>query len=93
MSKRGFENLEIYRLSEKVADEVWDLAGRWKNFAKDTVGKQLVRAADSVGANIAEGEGINRLKPLLNELAPRLNAYLRSIERRARGKAKVAGSK
>jgi four helix bundle protein len=30
---------------------------RWDNFAKDTVGKQLVRAADSVGANIAEGGG------------------------------------
>ena len=29
----------------------------WDNFAKDTVGKQLARSADSIGANIAEGEG------------------------------------
>ena len=26
-------------------------------FAKDTVGKQIVRSADSIGANIAEGTG------------------------------------
>ena len=26
-------------------------------FVRDTVGKQLVRAVDSIGANIAEGEG------------------------------------
>ena len=30
---------------------------RWDNFARDTVGKQLVRAADGIGANIAEGSG------------------------------------
>ena len=29
----------------------------WDRFAKDTIGKQLVRAADSIGANIAEGVG------------------------------------
>jgi len=32
----------------------------WNNFARDTVGKQLVRSADSVGANIAEGAGRGR---------------------------------
>ena len=89
----------------------------WPNLARDTVGKQVIRAADSFGANIAEGEGrgafkdnqrfvriargslnetkhwlrrafqrnlltkeqIDTLKPLLDELAPRLNAYLNSI--------------
>ena len=29
----------------------------WEYFAKDTVGKQLVRSADSISANIAEGFG------------------------------------
>ena len=29
----------------------------WDAFARDTVGKQLVKAADSIGANIAEGTG------------------------------------
>lgn len=29
----------------------------WDYFPKGTVGKQLVRSADSIGANIAEGTG------------------------------------
>jgi len=112
-----FENLDIYKLAEKLADQVWNLVASWDGFAKDTVGKQLVRSTDSIGANIAEGSGrgsyqdnrcfvriargslnetrhwlrrafrrnllkdeqVNLLKSLLDELAPRLNAYLRSI--------------
>ena len=57
MSKSNFENLRVYRLSEILADEVWDIVWKWDSFAKDTVGRQLVRSADSVGANIAEGNG------------------------------------
>ena len=117
MARTGFENLRVYRLSEDIADRVWDIAIRWDNFARDTVGKQFVRAADSIGANIAEGAGrgafqdnrrlvriargslneskhwlrrayrrklltaaqVDELKPLIDELSPRLNAYLRSI--------------
>jgi four helix bundle protein len=117
VARTGFENLEVYVLSEKLADRVWDIAAKWSNFAKDTVGKQLVRAADSIGANIAEGSGrgafqdnrrfvriaraslhetkhwlrrafqrdlltteeIDSLKRVLDELSPRLNAYLKSI--------------
>ncbi len=29
----------------------------WEYFAKDTIGKQIVRSADSIGANISEGDG------------------------------------
>ncbi len=57
MSKSNFENLRVYRLAETLADDVWDIVIAWDSFAKSTVGKQLVRAADSVGANIAEGNG------------------------------------
>ena len=57
MAKVNFENLKIYALSEQLADRVWESVSRWDSFAKDTVGKQLVRAADSIGANIAEGSG------------------------------------
>jgi len=112
-----FDDLDIYKLAEKLADQIWDLVMSWDEFAKDTVGKQLVRSADSIGANIAEGAGrgsyqdnrrfvriargslnetrhwlrraycrkllndehVKSLKSLLDELAPRLNAYLRSI--------------
>jgi four helix bundle protein len=119
MARSNFENLEVYRLSENLADEVWDVVLTWTPLARDTVGKQLIRSADSVGANLAEGAGrgsfpdnrrfirmargslnetrhwlrrafrrhlmnketVCRLKPLLDELAPRLNAYLKSIGR------------
>ena len=57
MPKANFENLRIYKLAENLADQVWNAVVPWENFAKDTVGKQLVRAADSIGANIAEGSG------------------------------------
>jgi four helix bundle protein len=57
MGRCDFEELEVYQLSERLADLVWDCVIRWDYFAKRTVGEQLVRAADSVGANIAEGRG------------------------------------
>lgn len=56
MSNR-LEDLEIYNLAESFSDEIWFTVLEWDYFAKDTVGKQLVRSADSIGANIAEGFG------------------------------------
>lgn len=52
-----FEDLHIFKLAEKLADEVWNVVHHWNYFDKDTVGKQLVGSADSIGANIAEGAG------------------------------------
>src|SRR4051812_20177834 len=54
---RGFESLRVYKLAEDLADMVWDIVSSWRNLARDTVGKQLIRSADSIGANIAEGTG------------------------------------
>jgi four helix bundle protein len=114
---KGFENLRVYQLSEKLADSIWKVARGWDQLARDTIGRQLIRSADSVGANIAEGTGrgsfqdnrrfvrnargslyetrhwlrrahargllsveeIKSIRPILDELGPKLNAYLRSI--------------
>lgn len=57
MTRANFENLRVYLLAEQLADEVWEIVRKWDMLARDTVGKQLVRAADSIGANIAEGSG------------------------------------
>lgn len=114
------EKLDVYRLAERLADEVWGMASQWRGLARDTVGKQLIRAADSVGANIAEGAGrgthpdnrrclrisrgslvevrfwlrrayarkflsakdVQQIRPLLDRLGPKLNAYMNSIGRR-----------
>jgi four helix bundle protein len=116
-SNKGFEGLRVYQLSEKLSGEVWTIVKGWDLLARDTMGRQLIRAADSIGANIAEGTGrgsfqdnrrfvrnargslyetrhwlrrahkrrllsgsvVNTLRALLDELGPRLNAYLRSI--------------
>lgn len=57
MEKTNFVHLHIYKLSEKLADEIWKIVTRWNFFAKNTIGIQIVKAADSIGANIAEGSG------------------------------------
>ena len=53
----NYEDLEIYKLSENLSDLVWNMVITWNNFEKDTIGRQLVKAADSIGSNIAEGSG------------------------------------
>jgi four helix bundle protein len=113
-----FQELQVYQLAEQISNEVWLIVLSWDFFAKDTVGKQLVRSVDSIGANIAEGNGrynykdnqrfikiargslhetrhwlrlacarhlltreqIERIKPLIDELSPKLNAYLNSLQ-------------
>jgi four helix bundle protein len=124
MEKSNFENLQIYQLSSQLANEIWKIAFAWNNFAKDTIGKQIVRAVDSIGANIAEGSGrgsprdnsrflkiargslyetrhwlfcarernlltdeqVNLLSPLIKELIPKLNSYLRMVNETAKHK-------
>ncbi len=119
MEKTNFENLRVYQISEELTDKIWLIVSSWNNFSRDTVGKQIVRSADSIGANIAEGTGrytftenrrfahiargslyetkhwlrrafkrgllskeqIEEIKPLIDELAPKLNAYINSNSR------------
>ena len=57
MNRTNFENLRVYELSENLADSIWEIASEWDSFNRDTIGKQIVKSADSVGANIAEGTG------------------------------------
>ena len=49
------EETVMYRLFEGIGDECWNNVIHWKSFAQSTTGKQLVRAADSVCANLSEG--------------------------------------
>jgi len=124
MERTNFEKLQVYQLSEKIADSIWNIVIAWDSFAKDTVGKQIVRSADSIGANIAEGSGrgshqdnrrfvrmargslyetihwlrrsyvrkllsqseVKKLRVLIEELTPKLNAFLRSVDQRVKSK-------
>lgn len=114
----NFQNLRVYQLSEKLANEIWLIVQKWDYFAKQTVGKQIVKSTDSIGANIAEGNGryniqdnqrfvkiargslnetrhwlrlayqrkllsqqdVDKIKPIIDELSPKLNAYLNSLK-------------
>jgi four helix bundle protein len=57
MARTQFENLDVYRLAEQLADATYVVVLRWPRIAQTTIGVQLIRAADSIGANIAEGSG------------------------------------
>ena len=57
-----FEDLEVYQISMDISDKIWNLVDSWDYFRKDTVGKQWVRAIDSVSSNISEGFGRNSFK-------------------------------
>jgi four helix bundle protein len=112
-----FDELQVYQVAEQLADQIWEIVRKWDILARDTVGKQLIRSADSIGANIAEGCGrqsyrdnqrfvriargslnetrhwlrlayrrglltetqVVAIKPIMDSLPKRLNAYLRSI--------------
>ncbi|MEJ7672371.1 MAG: four helix bundle protein [Chitinophagaceae bacterium] len=52
-----FIDLEVYKVALEIGDKVWDIVDRWDYFNKDTLGKQFVKAADSMSLNIAEGYG------------------------------------
>lgn len=59
------EDLEVYQLAEKLSVQIWALCSKWDYFSKDTIGKQLVRACDSISANLAEGHGRYHFKDRL----------------------------
>ena len=54
--------LEIYREAMRIGEYVWNVVITWDFFAKDTLGKQFVKAIDSIAANIAEGYGRHHYK-------------------------------
>lgn len=50
-------DIKAYKLAFELSNEVWEIIIKWKIFEKDTLGKQFVRAIDSISTNIAEGFG------------------------------------
>jgi len=60
------EELNVYRLSMELGEEVWSVVEKWNYFQKDTIGKQVVRAADSIAANLSEGFGRYHFRENIN---------------------------
>ena len=53
----GFRGVQVYRKAVALADDLHVHVAAWPRFEKWTLGVQLVRSADSVGANLAEAYG------------------------------------
>lgn len=60
------EDLQIYNLAMNLGEKVWDVVNKWQFFERDVIGKQLVRSADSVAANISEGFGRHHYRDVIN---------------------------
>lgn len=50
-------DLVVYKIAMELGEDIWNVVDKWSFFQKDTLGKQLTRAADSIALNIAEGYG------------------------------------
>lgn len=60
------ETLQIYQIANEISDEIWNVVVRWDYFSKQTIGRQLTLAVDSIAANIAEGYGRYHYKEVLH---------------------------
>lgn len=49
--------LEIYRLSLEISGGTWKIYNNLRTDLRYNIGNQVIRSADSIGANIAEGYG------------------------------------
>lgn len=50
-------DLDVYKLGEQLSDMVWNDYDSWPEKAQRTIGYQIIRSADSISINIAEGYG------------------------------------
>lgn len=50
----------------RVAEDIWAIVMKWGFFERDTLGKQWVKAADSIAANLSEGLGRYHYKEAKN---------------------------
>jgi four helix bundle protein len=117
----NLDDLRVYNISMQISEKVWQIVATWDYFSKDTVGKQLMRACDSISANLSEGfgrysykeekqfsyyargslyetktwlakaknrkliseEDFEKLNKEINDLAIKLNNYIKSIGKKA----------
>jgi four helix bundle protein len=49
--------LDVYKLSEELSDMIWYAYDKWTDKVQRSIGYQVLRSADSISANLAEGYG------------------------------------
>jgi len=115
---KGLVELDVYKLSERLSDKIWNDFDQWSEKVQRTIGYQIIRSSDSISANISEGYGrytpserklfyryargsfeetktwlrklirrkivniddIKEYELLINELGPKLNAFINSTK-------------
>lgn len=54
---KTIQELDVYILSEKLSDIIWHAYDNWNYKTQHTIGLQVIRSADIIAANLAEGYG------------------------------------
>lgn len=68
MSIKTFEDLEVYQLSIQFTKDIYQMVKELPINERFNISDQLIRAAASIGANIAEGFGRNSTKEFVKFL-------------------------
>jgi four helix bundle protein len=55
--RSNFRDLDAYRLAAQLANGLHRAVSQWDSFNRWSLGMQLLRSVDSIGANIAEACG------------------------------------
>jgi four helix bundle protein len=55
MASLKLEELVVYTKGMEIGEAVWTIVEGWNHFQQNTIGRQRVKSADSIAANIAEG--------------------------------------
>jgi len=50
-------DLEVYQQAMALGERVWAQVMEWGYLERSTIGKQLIRSAGSIAANVSEGHG------------------------------------
>jgi four helix bundle protein len=57
MNNLKYEDLEVYKLAEKLSDRIWQIVIGWNYTSQKTYGLQIIDSSASIGSNIAKGYG------------------------------------
>ena len=57
IKKLDLKRFRIVEHANQIGEEIWLEVSDWNHFNKETIGKQMVRAADSISANLSEAYG------------------------------------
>lgn len=81
-------NISAYKKAFHLSNYVWNVVLAWERFPRDTLGKQFVRAVDSVSANIAEGFGRYTKKDKTNFYRISFSSIKESLDWNEKAKAR-----